>query len=762
MSKNLSNEKHSANKMCRNQQLDGLTDSKGPVFEAQGGSANIYRDIYGVPHIYAEREADGYWGLGYAVAQDRLYSLLITYINLKGELAEHFGPGPIDIEDLVRKAHGKSEADYEPCLTYHTIDDPVQSDIEMRRWRHLEIARENFLSLSPQTQANMTAYVEGIQCYLDDHPEKVPDWAPVLEPAIPLAGSSVINLVGVMPCARFLGPEPPADDSRGSNAFALAPHRTMEGATIFSSDSHAFFDQYGGTFFHAARIKAGELDAWLLDSFGVPMGMFAHTRHYGWGCTEAPRYPDDCISVTTKPDDPTAYEMDNVIKRMRVEPYEIKVQGEASIQSVFEYTEHNGVFCPVVGRNGDTAYAVSWAYMGRAGFAVEQYRMMMGAKSADEMTEALKNRDIYPANHIIGGGDEIRYIRGGRTPIRPDGADGTEVVDGSMSESAWKGIRGYDELLQVINPEEGYLSNSNISPDMMFSEPKLDPKAYPPDYGFKPSFTGNRQKRSIALLEGEKKISFDEALEILADAFAAGYDKWNAAFAELGARYSENDYFKKPSFEAFFKDLTLLDGHFVPESRMALVHHMTRDALGTKQPLAPPDAQVVAIEDAVLSGQPLTSAQQEQLFAAVCKAYDRLQVRSDAETATYGDLYRVGRGGVREPARGVALKFFTGMTSFFPTRFAPDGDGPGQIATAGARHPFIVQFTDPIRSMSAAAHGASDDPDSPHYSDQCALRGAGKLHSNFFSPEELAGVIESMQTFNTDIPLYAPFTAQKA
>jgi acyl-homoserine lactone acylase PvdQ len=38
-------------------------------------SVTIYRDNWGVPHIYAEREEDGFYGLGYAQAQDRLPGL---------------------------------------------------------------------------------------------------------------------------------------------------------------------------------------------------------------------------------------------------------------------------------------------------------------------------------------------------------------------------------------------------------------------------------------------------------------------------------------------------------------------------------------------------------------------------------------------------------------------------------------------------------------------------------------------------------------
>ena len=42
-------------------------------------------------------------------------------------------------------------------------------------------------------------------------------------------------------------------------------------------------------------------------------------------------------------------------------------------------------------------------------------------------------------------------------------------------------------------------------------------------------------------------------------------------------------------------------------------------------------------------------------------------------------------------------------------------------------------------------------PESPHYSDQCVLRGPGELRSHYFNPDELAGVAQSSESFETGI-----------
>ncbi|GBC97275.1 Penicillin G acylase [bacterium HR16] len=51
----------------------------------------IYRDEWGVPHIYAQTEEGVAYGLGWAQAEDRLEQLLKNYRLAAGTMAEVFG-----------------------------------------------------------------------------------------------------------------------------------------------------------------------------------------------------------------------------------------------------------------------------------------------------------------------------------------------------------------------------------------------------------------------------------------------------------------------------------------------------------------------------------------------------------------------------------------------------------------------------------------------------------------------------------------------
>ena len=43
--------------------------SAAAAAEGVAGKAVLYRDLWGVPHVYAAREEDGYFGLGWAQAE---------------------------------------------------------------------------------------------------------------------------------------------------------------------------------------------------------------------------------------------------------------------------------------------------------------------------------------------------------------------------------------------------------------------------------------------------------------------------------------------------------------------------------------------------------------------------------------------------------------------------------------------------------------------------------------------------------------------
>jgi acyl-homoserine lactone acylase PvdQ len=73
----------------------GTSESPRPGVE-------IVRDSYGVPAITAPSDYDAWWGVGYAVAQDRLFQLDLFRRATSGRLAEILGSTYLD-DDLIAR-----------------------------------------------------------------------------------------------------------------------------------------------------------------------------------------------------------------------------------------------------------------------------------------------------------------------------------------------------------------------------------------------------------------------------------------------------------------------------------------------------------------------------------------------------------------------------------------------------------------------------------------------------------------------------------
>ena len=63
----------------------------------------IVRDTANVPHVFASSDADAYFGLGYAHAQDRLWQMTMLRRTVQGRLSELFGERTLSTDELVRR-----------------------------------------------------------------------------------------------------------------------------------------------------------------------------------------------------------------------------------------------------------------------------------------------------------------------------------------------------------------------------------------------------------------------------------------------------------------------------------------------------------------------------------------------------------------------------------------------------------------------------------------------------------------------------------
>src|SRR6266446_10203614 len=221
---------------------------------AEGGGANeatIYRDEFGIPHVFAKTIESAAYAVGYAQAEDRLEELLKNYRRANGTMAEAFGP------------------------------DYFKQDLIQRMWRHAEISREKYQQVSPKMRAVMEAYQQGVHQFMKEHPEQGPSWAQEIHPwDIVALGRYIIWGWPLGEAASDLekaGIHPDPMPYRSSNEVLLGPKRTAKKVPIAIVDPHLSW--YGEFRFYQVRVYAGDFNVSGVSILGVPFPSLGHSRY---------------------------------------------------------------------------------------------------------------------------------------------------------------------------------------------------------------------------------------------------------------------------------------------------------------------------------------------------------------------------------------------------------------------------------------------------------------------------------------------------
>ena len=112
-----------------------------PGLKAQ---VEVFRDEYGVPHIYADNAEDLFQAQGFVHAQDRFYEMDIRRHITAGRLSELFGASQVETDTFIR-----------------TLG-----------WRR--VAEQELGLLSASTRRYLDAYAAGVNAYLRSRSSRRP------------------------------------------------------------------------------------------------------------------------------------------------------------------------------------------------------------------------------------------------------------------------------------------------------------------------------------------------------------------------------------------------------------------------------------------------------------------------------------------------------------------------------------------------------------------------------------------------------------
>jgi acyl-homoserine-lactone acylase len=672
-------------------------------------STTIYRDEFGIPHIFAPTLENAAYAAGYAQAEDRLEELLKNYRRASGTMAEISGPGLF------------------------------QDDVTQRTMQHAEISKARYHEISPKMRAVIESYQAGIKQFMKEHPEQVPSWAQEIHPWDVVAfGRYVIWNWPMGEAAGDLGragiPFAPLS-YRGSNEMLIAPQRTAMNAAIAVVDPHVQW--YGSIRFYEIRIYTPEFNVAGVSLLGVPLPSLGHSRYCSVAMTTGGPDTSDIFEEELNPANHRQYRYDGQWRDVTVHKETINVKDRDKIvpREISIAFSHHG---PIVASRNDKAYAMAIPYYNEVGLTDQGYEMMK-AQNLAEMKQALSHRQLMAQNIMVATiqGD-IFYLRNGRVPIRPAGVDPSRPIKGNTSATEWQGIFPITDLVQIENPPGGWMQNCNCSPMAMMhrSQPLKEAfAAHPYLYNESPArATHQRAEMMNDLLEAADKVTAQQAIDIAFSTQVWHAEHWQARLKEAWKSASDRD--KSGDTAQIYTLIQEWNRRSDPDSKGALAYYEFKKALGGK---------------AAADTEPPSSLTDAQLLESLRKGAWATRVFFGELAVPFGRYFRVGREGSDRtwPVGGGSFRDVA-MATPRAISFNSSPNGKQMIGHSGQSSTQVVIMTNPPESYAVIPLGESDHKESGHFDDQAEkLFSKGKvLQTYFLRPEELMKHVTSKKVLN--------------
>ena len=628
---------------------------------------DIVRDEYGIPHIYAQTDAEVAYGLAWANAEDDFTTIqeaylagnamLSNYIGLKGAAAD-FITQFIGSKNLIEEKIGTISEDY---------------------------------------MAVVEGYSQGLNAYASNNPDKV-----LYKKLFPITPKKMlmysqlqlfISNEGAYWAGRILNNDTQDDfldqNLTGSNVIAMNSSKTVSGETFLAINTHQPLE--GPTSWYEVHLNSQEGTNIIGTMYpGTPNVVIGVNEYLGWSHTV--NYPDktDVFKLRMKNKrkyivDEEEYELEKLKAKIT-----IKVLG---IPIKINRKYYKSIYGPTL-KNKSGYYSIRTPTLFNVK-ALEQWWRMGKSKNFSEFYNNLKMKELPGFN--IGYADKydtIFYMSNGIIPKRAQGYNWKGIVPGDTKKTLWTEYHNIEDLPQVIQPESGFIYNANHSPFKSTSaDENPNEENYNENMGYE-TYDNNRSTRLIELIESYDKVSYDDFKDIKYDnSFPSkfNYNFMDISIIETLKLQAENDLFKLLDIIQKWDRKTDIDSQGAGLYGV-LYYQLVRN-----------------YRDEIQKNNKIVS--KEILLSALADTKAYIINNFGSAEITLGEFQKLVRGDKELPIWGLP-DVITAMSS------RPYKDGKYKV-TQGESYIGLVRFNEngPILE-SIISFGNSDNPESDHYTDQ--------------------------------------------
>ncbi len=459
-----------------------------PDYTNLARQVEITRTDYGVPHIRGDNPKAMAFGMAWCQMEDYGARVAESLVAARGIAAKVFANPELIEADFWRK-------------------------------RSYNRAVETYHQLHQDTRDVLEGFAAGVTVYIKSHPEEFEEW-----PVLIFTGHDVSALTTGGPnrglIQRFMRELRQMEEDHsalgagvsedGSNSWAFAPSRTTTGNAILLRNPHLSWE---AGYYEAHLMVPGVIDFYgdirIGGAFAIIGGF---NRRLGWATTNNTPDLDEIYELTLDQNQPDHFLFDDTSIAIRRVPVKIEYMNEKG-QLAFEVREHlETPIGPVFHSTESSIFVMRSSNDGdyRRG---EQYLRMMQAKNLEEWKEAMRMQAIGSSNYTYADADgNILFVWNAKLPDLPHEAQEIKPVRANRSSDIWTHLVPWDQLPQVLNPEGGYVQNSNDPPYYTNLNVYLDPAEYQMHLP-KPRLR-LRTQNSLQLIHTETKLSLEDVVTL--------------------------------------------------------------------------------------------------------------------------------------------------------------------------------------------------------------------------------------------------------
>jgi penicillin amidase len=462
--------------------------------------ASIERDAAGVPVIRGATRADVARATGYAHAQDRLFQMDLLRRVGAGELSALLGSGLLDRDRRIRLHQFRRRAratlgalDPKEQVLLQAYADGANAALAAMRVPPFEylVLRVDPAPWRPEDSL-LVAYAQWIDLQglsnLDEQrngrlagtlPAEVAHFLSQPDPAFeaPLDGSrleapplpdpatydlrrfdrALFERVDHIRAARLLMAGALEPSALGSNNFAVAGTRTVDGAAWLANDMHLRL-RVPNTWYRARLVVEGEgIDVAGVTLPGAPLMIAGSNGHVAWGFTNSYGDFQDLVEIESAPGEPGRY---------------MTAEGSRSFEEYGEFLEVAGgegemlavrrtIWGPVIGRDG-TGRELALAWTAHRDGATDL--AVMGLEKARDLDEAaaIAAGAGMPAQNVMiaDAHGRIGWVLSGRLPRRLD-IDASRPSSWRHAGAGWADWIPREASPKLLDPPLGFAWSAN-------------------------------------------------------------------------------------------------------------------------------------------------------------------------------------------------------------------------------------------------------------------------------------------------------------